>query len=124
MIGYTMLGTNDPARAKAFYDPLMGLLGAKPNAVWSSDNSTFYMAAPGAPMLVVGKPYDKAPASAGNGTMVALTAPTREAIDEVYAMAMATGATDEGAPGLRGDTYYGAYFRDADGNKICVFKLG
>ena len=124
MIGYTMLGTNDHARAKAFYDPLMDLLGAKANAGWSSDARTFYMAAAGAPMLVLTKPYDDAPATAGNGTMVALTAPTREVIDELYAKAMATGATDEGAPGLRGDAFYGAYFRDPDGNKICVFKFG
>lgn len=124
MIGYTMLGTNDHARAKAFYDPLLGLLGAKANAGWSSDSRTFYMAAAGAPMLVVGKPYDEAGATSGNGTMVALTAPSREVIDELYAKAIATGATDEGAPGLRGDAFYGAYFRDLDGNKICVFKFG
>ncbi|MGN6149257.1 MAG: VOC family protein, partial [Rhizomicrobium sp.] len=38
--------------------------------------------------------------------------------------ALSLGATDEGAPGLRGDTFYGAYFRDLDGNKLCVFKAG
>ena len=38
--------------------------------------------------------------------------------------AIAAGAADEGAPGMRTDNFYGAYFRDPDGNKICVFKMG
>ena len=29
MIAYTMLGTNDLARARQFYDPLMAALGAR-----------------------------------------------------------------------------------------------
>ena len=42
MIGYTMLGTNDPARAKAFYDPLMALLGVQVNTDYSSEFGTWY----------------------------------------------------------------------------------
>ena len=38
MIGYCMLGTNDVARAKAFYDPIVTLLGASVLAAYSSDN--------------------------------------------------------------------------------------
>ena len=45
-------------------------------------------------------------------------------VDKVYAKAMALGAKDEGAPGARSDTFYGAYFRNPDGNKLCVFKAG
>ena len=45
-------------------------------------------------------------------------------MDAVYAAAIAAGAADDGAPGMRTDTFYGAYFRDPDGNKICVFKMG
>ncbi len=60
----------------------------------------------------------------GNGTMFSLAAASREQVDTVHAKAIALGAADEGAPGLRGDTFYGAYFRDLDGNKLCVFKSG
>ena len=55
--------------------------------------------------------------------MIALLAETREAVDVCHAAAMAQGALDEGGPGLRPQyhrNYYGAYFRDLDGNKICI----
>jgi predicted lactoylglutathione lyase len=56
--------------------------------------------------------------------MVSLVAPSREVVDQVYKDALAAGAKDEGAPGERTAAFYGAYFRDPDGNKICVFKMG
>jgi len=56
--------------------------------------------------------------------MFGLSAGTREQVDAAHAAAIAAGAADEGAPGLRTDTFYGGYFRDLDGNKICVFKMG
>jgi len=52
---------------------------------------------------------------------VALLAPNRAAVDRCYSRAIASG--DEGRPGLRPHyhpNYYGAYFRDLDGNKLCV----
>ena len=44
--------------------------------------------------------------------------------EDYIAAAIAAGAVCEGPPGMRTDTFYGAYFRDPDGNKICVFKMG
>ena len=78
-------------------------------------------------MLVIGKPYDGAAATAGNGTMVALAADSREQVDQVYAKAIELGGADEGAAGTRGPEemgFYGAYFRDLDGNKLCAFNVG
>jgi catechol 2,3-dioxygenase-like lactoylglutathione lyase family enzyme len=127
MIGYVMLGTNDIARARAFYDPLMALLGASVMAGYSNDKRVFYTAGAGQPMLAVGLPYDGGKGSAGNGTMVSLSAPTRAAIDAMHAKALASGGTDEGAPGVRGPNpngFYAAYFRDPDGNKLCAFRMG
>ena len=71
--------------------------------------------------LWVGLPYNKLPAHQVNGWMAAFSASSRKAVDEAYAAAMAAGAQDEGAPGLRPNfapNYYGAYVRDLDGNKI------
>lgn len=54
--------------------------------------------------------------------MVTFEAQTRAQVDDFYAIAMANGGSDEGAPGLRpqySPDYYGAYIRDPDGNKIC-----
>ncbi len=121
MIGYVMVGTNDLERAKAFYGAVLGELGAKPSM--TSERYQGY-AAEGGPMLSVCKPFDGRPATAGNGTMISLAAPSREAVDRLHARALAEGGSDEGAPGLRGDVFYGAYFRDLDGNKLCVFKIG
>lgn len=128
MIGYATLGTNDIDRALAFYDALVGSIGGRrlmqmPDA----RQLTFYGNGAGKPMLAIGKPYDGQPATAGNGTMVSLAADDRAQVDAVYAKAIELGAADEGAPGARGPDqmgFYGAYFRDPDGNKFCVYKMG
>lgn len=123
MIGYVMLGVNDLNKAREFYDPLLAKLGAVPGD-WSNERSTFYVSQPGKPMFAITKPYDGQPASAGNGSMVALPCASPALVDEIYAWVLANGATDEGAPGERGGEgsgFYGCYFRDALGNKLCVF---
>ena len=128
MIGYATLGTNDIDSALTFYDALFATVGGKRlMQMPDSRQLTFYGAGAGKPMLAIGKPYDGQDATAGNGTMVALAADTREQVDQVYAKAIDLGGTDEGAPGSRGPEqmgFYGAYFRDPDGNKLCVFKMG
>ncbi len=121
MLGYTTIGSNDFEKAKGFYDTVLGELGGK--RVFASDRIQFYGSGQGG-MLAVCKPYDEQPAISGNGTMIALSAPTKEKVDEVYAKALSLGAADEGAPGQRLPTFYGAYFRDLDGNKVCIFKMG
>ena len=128
MIGYATLGTNDIDSALTFYDALFATVGGKRlMQMPESRQLTFYGAGAGKPMLAIGKPYDGQDATAGNGTMVALAADTREQVDQVYAKAIELGGADEGAPGSRGPEqmgFYGAYFRDPDGNKLCVFKMG
>ena len=122
MIGYVTLGSNNLEKAKSFYDVVLAELGGR--RVMEMERMQIYGAGKGAPMIAVCRPYDEGTASVGNGQMVALAAPSRELVDKVHATALANGASDEGAPGLRGDTFYGAYFRDLDGNKLCVFIMG
>ena len=128
MIGYATLGTNDIDAALTFYDALLATAGGKRLMQMPDERKlTFYGAGADKPMLVVGKPYDGQAATAGNGTMVALAADSRAQVDQVHAKAMELGGADEGAPGMRGPEemgFYGAYFRDLDGNKLCVFKMG
>jgi lactoylglutathione lyase len=55
--------------------------------------------------------------------MVAFLARSRDAVDQAHAVALANGGICEGTPGLRPEyhsDYYGAYFRDTEGNKLCV----
>jgi len=122
MIGYSMLGANDPAKARAFYDPLMALLGAAVIEQYSTQKRVWYRKGDAAP-LVIGTPHDGQPATAGNGAMVAIPADTRAQVDAVHAKALELGAANEGDPGLRTAPFYGAYFRDLDGNKICLFTM-
>jgi catechol 2,3-dioxygenase-like lactoylglutathione lyase family enzyme len=121
MIGYTCVGTNDLDKAVAFYSELLSLLGAKP--FFKSDRGVGWGVAPDKPMFSVLKPFDGQPASAGNGAMVALAASTPEQVQALHAKALALGGKDEGAPGQRSGNFYGAYFRDLDGNKLAAFCM-
>lgn len=124
MFSHICLGVSDFDRALAFYRRLMPVLGIperfcepdQPWAGWQSHPEP-------RPLFLIGKPFDQQPHVAGNGQMVAFQAASRAMVDEAYAVALAHGGTDEGAPGLRPHYhahYYGAYFRDTEGNKLCV----
>ena len=121
MIGYTCVGTNQLERAVAFYDDLLGLLGAKP--FFKSDRGVGWGVSPDQPMFSVLQPFDGQAATVGNGCMVALAASHPEQVQALHARALALGGSDEGAPGPRGTGFYGAYFRDLDGNKLAAFCM-
>ena len=127
MIGYVTLGTDDLDRSRAFYDALLGEIGAS-RLMEMESGFTLYGTGWGRPGLAVTRPYDGEPARAGNGNMVALVMDSRDKVDRLYARALELGGSDEGPPGVRGEegdrAFYGAYFRDPDGNKICAFRIG
>lgn len=124
MFFHIFVGISDFDRALRFYTPLMAVLGipqrfcdrSRPWAGWQSE--------PGPrPLFLIGKPYDQQPHAPGNGQMAAFLAGSRAVVDEAFAVALANGGRSEGDPGLRPEYhehYYGAYFRDPDGNKLCV----
>ena len=121
MIGYATIGTNDMDKAVAFYDALLGEVGAK--QLFGMDRIKFYGTAPDAAMLAICLPYDEKEPHCGNGNMIAIPGGSREGVDKLYAKAMELGATDEGEPGERMPIFYGAYVRDLDGNKLCFFEM-
>jgi catechol 2,3-dioxygenase-like lactoylglutathione lyase family enzyme len=127
MIGYVVLGSNDLNRARNFYDNLMPTIGAG-RIMEFGDNFTMYGTGMGKPALAVAKPYDGNSATAGNGNMAAIAVDTRGKVDALHAKAIELGGSCEGPPGLRGDegdqAFYGAYFRDPDGNKLAAFRIG
>ena len=118
MIMYTTLGTNDLAAARAFYDPTLATLGIA--MVYEGAEEWAYGPKDGDKVqLYVTKPFDRNPATIGNGSMLALTAETRAAVDAFYKTGLANGGTDEGAPGIRySEHFYSCYLRDPDGNKL------
>ena len=120
MIGYTTIGAKDLDRALAFYDALLGDIGGK--RVMDMKNGQLYGFAQG-PLFGVTRPHDGAAQHHGKGNMVALRCASVEKVDLLHAKALSLGGKDEGAPGDRGGGFYGAYFRDLDGNKLCVFTM-
>jgi predicted lactoylglutathione lyase len=127
MIGYVTVGSNDLEKARNFYDNLMPAIGAS-RIMEFGDNFTMYGTGMGRPGFAVCKPYNGGNATAGNGNMAAIACDTRAKVDALHAKAMELGGSDEGAPGVRGEegprAFYGAYFRDLDGNKLCAFRIG
>jgi len=126
MILYTTLGSSDLARSKTFYDAVLTPLGA--TIVHDDDHALGYRAGAGPSAgLMLMKPHNGAPASHGNGVMVALAADSPDQVDDIYDAAMATElATCEGEPGERDCVpgLYAAYFRDPDGNKLGALYFG
>ncbi len=124
MLSHIHIGVSDFDRAFAFYKDVMEVLGlplkfCEPEKPWAG-----WMPSDGdRPLFLIGQPYDGQAAIPGNGQMIALLARSREIVDQCYAKAIGSGARCEGAPALRPEyhpDYYGAYFRDPDGNKLCV----
>ncbi len=123
MLTVARFGTRDVARARSFYDPIAAMVGA--NIAYDRPNMIAYKGTDGA-MLLIGLPFE-GEATVGNGTQGGFMVANRADVDAVHAKALELGGKDEGAPGVRGDDpdgFYGAYFRDLDGNKLCVFRFG
>jgi catechol 2,3-dioxygenase-like lactoylglutathione lyase family enzyme len=116
---YLTLGTNDLARATRFYDAVLAPLGMVRRAT-ENDEVGYGLPKDRRTRLWITRPFDGKPATPGNGSMPALVAPSRAAVDAVHQAALAHGGRDEGAPGLRpyGPGFYACYVRDPDGNKL------
>jgi catechol 2,3-dioxygenase-like lactoylglutathione lyase family enzyme len=122
VLSHVSLGTNDYARAKAFYDAVLATLQIR--CVMDFPGGAGYGRQ--FPEFWIQRPHDGGAAAVGNGTHVAFLANSREEVQAFHAQALAFGATDDGAPGLRPDYepgYYAAFVRDLDGHKIEAMLL-
>jgi catechol 2,3-dioxygenase-like lactoylglutathione lyase family enzyme len=136
LFAYLCLGSNDLERSAKFYDATLGVLGysrcdtsAESEASWTGWIGWGLYENAGAVQdaLWICKPFDGAPAAAGNGSMVALRAKTWDQVGAFHAAALANGGSSEGDPGLRlqyNADFYAAYVRDPDGNKLAVVCRG
>ena len=119
MLLYTTVGTNDLERAGVFYDAILPFLGYRRQRVGEGEIGYGADGDVRCRFWVV-EPFDKKPATSGNGVTIAFDAPSRAAVDDFHAAALAQGGVDEGAPGLRPfhANFYAAFVRDPDGNKL------
>jgi len=122
MIGYSTIGTNNPEKALAFYDALLGSVGM--TRIFDHPNGGAVYGKNGQVGFGVLSPFNGEPATVGNGSMSGFALDSREQVDDFHAKALALGATNEGEPGLRGPEFYFSYLRDLEGNKLCAYKIG
>ncbi|MEY4160127.1 MAG: hypothetical protein RLZZ136_748 [Pseudomonadota bacterium] len=122
MIINVCFGTRDLERAGAFYDAVIGELGL--TRTGQTDRAIYYTHTLTGAGFAITLPYDGNPATFGNGTMATIGAKDRATVDRMHAAALAHGGSDEGAPGLRANGLYCAYWRDLDGNKMNAFAVG
>lgn len=124
MFSHVTLGSADLARAIIHYDAVLLPLGFTRHETNLEHGLVGYCLDPMAtPQLYIMRPIDGRPASIGNGVTVAFEAPDRQSVRDTHARALTAGGHDEGAPGLRAHyhpDFYGAYWRDLDGNKLCI----
>lgn len=121
MFSHVMVGANDVAESKRFYDAVLGALGIAPG-VMDSRGRCFYRTPAG--VFALTPPIDGQPASHGNGSTIGFAAQNPEAADAWHAAGVANGGvTCEDPPGVRDNgtvKMYLAYLRDPSGNKICA----
>ena len=120
MFSFVTLGTNNLEKSKSFYNELLSSIGIViveeddryvGYARKDSQNIEFYLM----------RPHNKEEATFGNGTMITFTAESKESVINTYNLALKLGGKDEGEPGPRHEEHFYAYFRDLDGNKLCIF---
>ena len=118
MLGYVTLGTSNLPAATEFYSALTAGMGWK--KLMGTDRIVFFGSSMEQAALAICTPYDEQAPTTGNGTMVAFHGGSSEGVDALYAKAIELGATCDGEPGERvPGLFYGAYVRDAEGNKLC-----
>jgi catechol 2,3-dioxygenase-like lactoylglutathione lyase family enzyme len=118
-LNYVMIGSNDLARSRAFYDPVMAQIGGVIEADYPGH--AFCYRLPGGGRAWIAPPYNKETAQPGNGNMVGFGADSEEGVQRAHVAALENGGSNEGDPGPRpqyGPNFYAAYARDPDGNKM------
>ncbi|MCR9107744.1 VOC family protein [Marivita sp. XM-24bin2] len=128
MIAYVTVGADDIARAKRFYSAFLPDLGYSLRE--GSDGLSFALPVPQdqspvCPDFYVKPTFNRQPASAGNGTMIAFEARNQDQVRNLHAAALTAGGTNEGDPGFRtsyGPRFYVGYLRDPQGNKLALFS--
>lgn len=116
-ICHASVGTNNLPQAKEFYSKVLKVLEIE--EVCNYEHAIAF--GKGYPEFWVQVPYDKKPASVGNGCHFGFVAINKQQVDEFYQTALSAGARCNGGPGPReeyGQPYYGCFVIDLDGNRI------
>jgi len=121
MIGFAMIGTNRLIESSKFYDAVLEPLDIVKSLITERYVGYSNKDNPEKIEFYITKPFNNEKATNGNGTMIALLAKSRTAVNKFYKIALEMNSINEGSPGPRDGFNYYAYIRDADGNKICAY---
>ena len=116
MFSHIMIGSNDIARAKKFYDALFGVLGVQPAAPDPRGRLAY---AHNGGRFMVTKPIDGKEASTANGGTIGFVMKDAAQAEAWHKAGVANGGKSiEDPPGVRPNGAYLAYLRDPDGHKL------
>ncbi|MEM9043102.1 MAG: VOC family protein [Pseudomonadota bacterium] len=124
-LNYVMLGSDDVAKARGFFDSVFPIFGGKVVAEYMPHAVCYELRGGG--RVWVATPYDSQAATPGNGNMVGIACDSKAEVQDAHQMALSKGGINEGDPGERphyGPGFFGAYVRDLDGNKMSFVYLG
>ena len=121
MYSHMMVGSNDIARSRKFYDSLFGAMGAKPG-IQDDKGRLIYLHNGG--IFMVSPPINGEPATHANGGTIGFQMADPQQADAWHKAGVESGGTScEDPPGVREGGFgklYLAYLRDPDGNKLCA----
>ena len=122
MFSHIFVGANDLDKSKAFYDAILGVIGAAPGFL-DPKGRVIYRHNGGMLMLTV--PINGEPACGANGGTIGFAKANPEQDKAWHDDGVAAGGTTcEDPPGERaGSGLYLAYLRDPAGNKLCGLHI-
>ena len=120
MIDHVSIAVRDLQVSARFYELLLATLGMTKLRDWP-DAAVGY--GKKYPEFWINRRTDMAPVSVDSGVHICLRASNAAMVDTFHAAALAAGGTSDGVPGFRAqyhESYYAAFIRDPDGNRIEV----
>ena len=123
MIDHVSIAVRDLGKAQAFYAAVLAPLGFAKLREWPDAAVGFGKKHP---EFWLNQRSAMAEVAEDSGVHICLRAPDTAAVYAFHAAALKAGGTSDGAPGLRPEyyaTYYAAFIRDPDGNRIEAVTL-
>ncbi len=125
MYSHNMVGTNDLAESKTFYDAVFTAVGGPEGVVDEAGTRVTYRHKDGAFIAI--RPINGEPATVANGNTIGFVMDNPEQCNAWHAAGLAAGGTAiEDPPGPRdfaGMKLYLAYLRDPTGHKLCALHM-
>ena len=98
-LNYVMLGSNDVAKARGFYDAVLPIIGGHLVAEYMPHAFCYELRDGG--RVWIASPFDRNAATVGNGNMVGFKCDNKDEVRTAHETALSLGGENEGDPGPR-----------------------